>query len=166
MDSQLSLGKDWLDKLLALMNLTAKVNTEGFETLTNDSNSIWLNIDGSGLTPEQIQQFIGSKGEGIDAIQYLANTILNLNSEPESQNSFVIELDGYRVRRNQELADLTKEAVKKVKATGEETEILGLSSAERKQIHSLLQNIDGLSSTSRGQEPDRRLIVQLQSSED
>ncbi|MGD1920806.1 MAG: protein jag [Pleurocapsa sp.] len=165
MDSQLSLGKEWLDRLLALMNLTAKVNTEGFETVNTDLDSIWLNIDGSKLTPEQKKQFVGSKGAGIDAIQYLANTILNLNADPESQNSFVIELDGYRVQRNHELAALTKEAVEKVKSTGEETEILGLSSAERKQIHSLLQNLDGLKSESRGQEPDRRLIVQLQSSE-
>lgn len=166
MDSKLSLGKEWLDRLLALMNLAARVNTEGFETINTDSESSWLNIDGSNLTSEQKQQFIGNKGEAIDAIQYLANTILNLNADPEFQNSFVIELDGYRVQRNQELAVLTKEAVERVKSTGEETEILGLSSAERKQIHSLLQNLDGLNSESRGQEPDRRLIVQLQSSED
>ena len=165
MDSQLSSGKKWLDKLLALMNLTAKVNTEGFETVNADSDSSWLNIDGSELTSEQKQKFIGNKGEGIDAIQYLANTILNLNADPESQNSFVIELDGYRVNRNRELAALTKEAVEQVKNTGQEAEISGLSSAERKQIHSLLENIEGLKSESRGQEPDRRLIVQLQSSE-
>ena len=165
MDSQLSSGKEWLDRLLALMNLTAQVNTEGFETVNSDSGSSWLNIDGSQLSPEQKQKFIGKKGEGIDAIQYLANTILNLNAEPESQNSFVIELDGYRVKRNSELATLTKEAVERVKSTGEEAEIAGLSSAERKQIHSLLQKIEGLESESRGQEPDRRLIVQLQSSE-
>ncbi len=165
MDSQLSSGKEWLDRLLALMNLTANVNTQGFETVETDSDSSWLNIDGSELTPEQKQQFIGKKGEGIDAVQYLANTILNLNAEPEAQNSFVIELDGYRVQRNQELAALTTEAVEQVKSTGEESEISGLSSAERKQIHSLLQNIEGLESESRGQEPNRNLVVKLQSSE-
>lgn len=163
MDSQLSSGKEWLDRLLALMNLTAKVNTEGFETISSDSDSSWLNIDGSELTPEQKERFIGTKGEGIDAIQYLANTILNLNAAPEEQNSYTIELDGYRVQRNQELAALTTEAVEKVKTTGEEAEISGLSSAERKQIHSLLQNIEGLASESRGQEPSRNLIVKLQS---
>ena len=165
MDSQLSSGKEWLDRLLALMNLTAKVNTEGFETLDSNSNSSWLNIDGSDLTPEETQQLIGDKGEGIDAIQYLANTILNLDAEPETQNSFIIELDGYRVRRNQELAILTQDAIERVRNTGEEMEISGLSSAERKQIHSLIEESEGLKSESRGQEPDRRLVVRLQSSE-
>ena len=164
MDSQLSSGKEWLDRLLALMDLTAGVKTEGFETVDADSSN-WLNIDGGELTPEQKERLIGNKGESIDAIQYLANTILNLNADPEAQNSFVIELDGYRVKRNQELATLTEEAIEQVRSTGEEAEIAGLSSAERKQIHSLLEETADLKSESRGQEPDRRLVVRLQSSE-
>ena len=58
---------------------------------------------------------IGNKGESIDAVQYLANTILNLNSDLEKQSAFVVELDGYRVNRNRELAAMTKEAIDKVR---------------------------------------------------
>ncbi|MGF1590052.1 MAG: protein jag [Pleurocapsa sp.] len=161
MENQLGLGKEWLQQLLTLMGLAVEVTTEGFETV-NDSESFWLNIDGSDLSSEQKQQLIGRKGESIDAIQYLANTILNLDTDLAVQSSFVVELDGYRVRRNQELAILTQEAIAKVKETGQEVEISDLSSAERKQIHSLLQDAEGLASESRGQEPDRRLVVRLQ----
>ncbi len=162
MENQLGLGKEWLQQLLTLMGLAAEVETEGFETVTTDSQSCWLNIGCSDLTSEQKQLLIGSQGESIDAIQYLANTILNLDSDLEAQSSFIVELDGYRVKRNQELAILTQEAIAKVKETGQEVEIAGLSSAERKQIHSLLQDVEGLASESRGQEPDRRLVVRLQ----
>lgn len=162
MESQLQSGKQWLEQLLDFMGLAAQVTTEGFETVTTDLKSNWLNIDGINFTPEQRQQVIGNKGESIDAIQYLANTILNLNADPETQNSFVIELDGYRVKRNQELAALTQEAIDRVRETGQEVEIPSLSSAERKQIHSLLENVEDLMTESRGQEPDRRLIVRLQ----
>ena len=144
------------------MYLNAEINTEGFETVTADSESNWLNIDGSNFTPEQKDKLIGNKGEGIDAIQYLANTILNLDVELEEQSSYVIELDGYRVRRNQELTTLTQEAIEKVQETGEEVEIPNLSAAERKQIHSLLESVEGLKSQSRGQEPNRNLVVQPQ----
>ena len=161
MESQLRSGKEWLEQLLNLMNLAANVTTEGFETVKTDSSSKWLNIDSSSFSPAQKQQLIGNKGAGIDAIQYLANTILNLNAEPDSQNSFVIELDGYRVQRNQELAVVTQEAVDRVRETGQEVEIPGLSSAERKQVHYLLQESEDLGSQSRGQEPDRRLVIQL-----
>ena len=165
MESQIQFGKQWLEQLLDFMGLAANVTTEGFETVTNDSNSSWLNIDSSGFTPEQRQQLIGNKGESIDAIQYLANTIINLHAAPEAQNSFVVELDGYRVQRNQELAALTQEAMDRVRETGQELEIRGLSSAERKQIHYLLQNVEDLTTESRGQGTHRRLIVKLKNSE-
>lgn len=162
MESQLGSGKEWLQQLLDLMGLAAEVNTEGFEKVTTDSESNWLDIDGSNFTLEQKEQLIGNKGESIDAIQYLANTVLNLDSDQEVQSSFVVELDGYRVKRNQELATLTQKAIDRVKETGQEVEIPGLSSAERKQIHSLLQDAEGLESESRGQEPERRLVVRPQ----
>ena len=164
MESQLQLGKQWLEELLKLMNLPATVTTEGFEKVATDSNSLWLNINTSNFTPEQIASTIGEGGETIDAIQYLANTILNLNLEPESQRSFTIEIDGYRVKRYYELESLVSETVSKVRQTGEEIEVQGLSSAERKQIHTLLQNSEDLASESRGQEPNRVLVVKLRGS--
>ena len=165
MESQIILGKEWLQQLLDLMGIAAEVETEGFET-TSDSDSSWLNIDGSSITSEQKQRLIGNKGESIDAVQYLANTILNLDRDPEAQSSFVIELDGYRVKRHRELTELTQQAIDKARTTGREVEIPGLSSAERKEIHSLLQDVEDLATESRGQEPNRRLVVLPQSSTD
>lgn len=159
MESQISSGKEWLQQLLALMGLAAEVDTEGFATVESKLDSNWLNIDSSNFSLEQKQLLIGVKGENIDAIQYLLNTILNLSSDPLEQSSFVVELDSYRVNRNQELATLTTEAVEQVKQTGQEVEITGLSSAERKQIHSLLQDVENLTTESRGQEPERKLVI-------
>ncbi|MEO0015504.1 MAG: hypothetical protein RLZZ535_3893 [Cyanobacteriota bacterium] len=159
MESQLSSGKEWLEQLLTLMGVAAVVETEGFETVSADSDFNWLSISADDLTETQKQQLIGNKGESIDAIEYLTNTILNLDTDPEVQSSFVVELDGYRVQRNQELATLTQDAIAQVQSTGEEVAIPGLSSAERKQIHSLLEGSQGLSSESRGQEPNRQLVI-------
>jgi spoIIIJ-associated protein len=158
-ESQLSLGKEWLEQLLTLMGVAAVVETEGFETVSADSDFNWLSISADDLTKTQKQQLIGNKGESIDAIQYLTNTILNLDTDPEVQSSFVVELDGYRVQRNQELATLTQDAIAQVQSTGEAVAIPGLSSAERKQIHSLLEGSTGLISESRGQEPNRQLVI-------
>ena len=164
MESQLKLGKQWLEELLILMNLPATVTTEGFEKVATNSNSLWLSIDTTNFTPEQISAAIGNQGENIDAIQYLANTILNLNLDPESQCSFTIEIDGYRVKRYQELESLVSETVDKVRKSGREVELPGLSSAERKQIHTLLQDSEDLITESRGQEPNRKLVVRLRGS--
>ena len=157
MESQLSSGKEWLEQLLTHMGVAASVETEGFETVNSNSN--WLSISDRDLTEVQKQWLIGSKGESIDAIQYLVNTVLNLGVDQEAKNSFVVELAGYRVKRNRELETLTQDAIALVQSTGEAVEIPGLSSAERKQIHSLMESTPGLRSESRGQEPNRKLVL-------
>lgn len=161
MEDRAQRGKQWLETLLNLIGMTTTATSEGFETIAEDSESCWLNISVDDLTPEQIQLLIGNRGENIDAIQYLANTLLNLSQETELQGSYTIELNGYRVKRYQELLDIADNAAAKVRATGEETEVPNLSSAERKQIHSFLQNSPDLVTESRGQEPDRKLVVKL-----
>lgn len=170
MENQVVRGKDWLDKVLALMGIPATaiatapalLTAEGFDTIPEDiMDSCWLNIEATNLSPEQSQLLIGEKGANIDAIQYLANTLLNINREQDTQGSYTIELDGYRVKRHKELIALLEEATAQVRATGQEFEIDGLSSAERKQMHSFLQNSEDLTTESRGQEPHRKLIVRL-----
>lgn len=161
MDSQVEKGKQWLETLLSLMGLTAAVSTEGFVKIES-SDSDWLNIEAENLTPEQQERLIGDKGENLDAIQYLANTLINLNLDSELQKSLTIELDGYRTKRYNELSSLTESTVEQVRQTGQEVEIPNLSSAERKQIHTMLQDSEDLATESRGQEPNRRLVVRLQ----
>jgi spoIIIJ-associated protein len=161
MENRVERGKQWLETLLTLMGVSATATSEGFPTIAEDRESCWLNIDANLLSPRQIELLIGEKGENIDGIQYLANTILNLIQEPESQGSYTIELNGYRVRRYQELLEIADRAAERVRETGQEIEVPSLSSAERRQIHSFLQNSPDLVTESRGQEPDRKLVVKL-----
>lgn len=162
MESQEEQAKEWLETLLSLMGLSTTVSTEGFERTAGDRDSEWLNIETDNLTPEQQALLIGDRGENLDAMQYLANTLVNLNLDSESQTSLTIELDGYRTKRYEELLSLTESTAERVRQTGEEVEIPNLSSAERKQIHTLLQDAEDLATESRGQEPNRRLVVKLQ----
>lgn len=161
MENQVERGKEWLEKLLALMGVETSVVLEGLDKIVTDTESCWLGIESANLTPQQVNLLIGEKGKNIDAIQYLANIILNIDQESEVQGSYTIELDGYRVKRYQELVALADRAVEQVRNTGQETEIPDLSSAERRQIHALLTNSADLATESRGQEPNRRLVVRL-----
>jgi spoIIIJ-associated protein len=159
-EQQLSRGKEWLEKLLKLMGIATEV------TVREDDNQIqmgscWLIMDHSSLTSEQIEILLGYRGEGIDAIQYLANTILNLDTETEDQQAYTVELNDYRLKRQEELFALAKQVAYEVRQTGQEREINSLSSAERRQIHTFLQDAEDLATESRGQEPDRRLVVRL-----
>jgi spoIIIJ-associated protein len=152
-------GKEWLEKLLDLSGLPTDVKVTDSEDSEVDRPSYWLTIEETKLTSLQIHTLIGQKGEVIDAIQYLANSILNLDDR--EQGSYTIELAGYRLQRQQELQSLATRAAQQVRATGGEVELTSLSSAERRQIHTFLKECDDLETQSRGQEPDRRLVVRM-----
>lgn len=157
-DRQEQLGQQWLEEFLKLANLPAPITTEMKETFSEAS--CWLTIDDSALKPDQIEALIGTQGVALDSIQYLANSTLNLGRAEDQQGAYTIELAGYRQRRQQELLEIANQAAEEVRQTGKEIEIKSLSSAERRQIHTILKESADLATYSRGQEPDRRLVVQ------
>lgn len=152
-DRPIDRGQQWLTQLLSLAACPTEVHAE------EKTDCYWLTIDRKDLTPEQIDILIGSKGAVLDSIQYLANTILNLGQDPDGQAAYTIELNNYRSHRQAELEAIASNAVAHVRETGEEFEIKSLSSAERRQLHNLFKEYDDLETFSRGQEPDRRLVV-------
>lgn len=148
-------GQQWLQELLRI----AKVNAEVISQQSEEC--CWLIINEQNLTPEQIEILIGPDGLALDAMQYLVNTVLNIGRESEEQASYMVELNGYRVRRQQELRSMADYAAIQVRRTGLEFELTSLSAAERRQVHTLLEECEDLETYSRGQEPDRRLVVRL-----
>ncbi|NER81196.1 MAG: RNA-binding protein [Leptolyngbya sp. SIO1D8] len=161
MEKSEQLGIEWLQSLLSLQGLSAQVTASMLED--ECGASCWLTIDDSQLSPEQVEVLLGENGTVIDALQYLANTTLNLGSSPEEQQPYTIELAGHRAKRQAELKALAQEAAEQAQSTGEEFEMVSLSSAERRQVHHFLKAYEGLETFSRGREPDRRLVVrQLQ----
>ena len=169
MEQQIQRGQQWLEQLLQLIGIPAKVGIENAPgsfgdvqtTLSTDLQTCWLTIDETALTPAQTQILIGEDGENIDAIQYLANTLLNIGVTYQEQKAFTVELDGYRLRRQAELLALAEKVARRVRETGQEVEMKSLSSSERRQIHTFLKRTGDLATESRGQEPDRRLVVRL-----
>jgi spoIIIJ-associated protein len=160
-EEMLQSGQQWLTQLLQLMGMKTRVNRGKIEVESDQTTSCWLTIEENDLTPEQVQLLIGEKGETIDAIQYLANSILHLGKDKQGSSYFIIDIQNYRVKRQAELLALAEEVAQKVRETGQEEQMQSLSSVERRQIHSILSKYEDLQTESRGHEPDRRLVVRL-----
>jgi spoIIIJ-associated protein len=158
-EQQLERGQQWLTEFLTLANLAAPVAADMRESYAE--TSCWLTIDHTHLQPTQIEHLLGPNGHVLDSIQYLANTLLNLGQSADQQGAYIIELAGHRQQRQQVLLELAETAAEQVRQTGAEYEMPALSSAERRQIHTILKEQADLETFSRGQEPDRRLVVQL-----
>ena len=157
MENAENIGIEWLRTLLNYQGIAAGIDASMVED--EFGASYWLTINSAGLLPEQLAQLVGEQGQSLDAIQYLANTILNLGRSPEEQQPYTIELAGHRAKRKAELLTIVTEAADKAQTTGEECELAALSSAERRQVHHFFTAVDGLETFSRGREPDRRLVV-------
>ncbi len=170
-DPQLRRAQEWLGTVLDAM---------GFPSQVKIGAEDYLELDAEALTPDQKKILLSSlavqpdesEAEGeppitggivLDALQYLANTILNLNQPEEAQRSYTLELAGYRRKRQEELFSMALEAAEKVRSTQQEFEFKALSSAERRQMHTYLKDeqFADLETYSRGREPDRRLVIRL-----
>ena len=160
-DAQMQRGQQWLTKLLQLMGIKAAIKITKVEQELDGTICCWLAIDESNLTSEQVQIIIGNQGETIDAIQYLANALLHIGVDKTESGYFMIDIGDYRVNSQIELQNIAATIAQKVRETGLEEEIKSLSSVERRQIHSILSQSEDLQTESRGNEPDRRLVVRL-----
>ncbi|WGV23998.1 protein jag [Halotia branconii] len=164
LDSPMQRGQQWLKTLLQLTGVPAEIQGNLATALLQESDAsepdnYWLTIDETNLTPKEIQVLIGPNGSVLDAMQYLANSVLNLNQPQEGQASYTIELNGYRVKRQAEIKAMAEAAADEVRSTGQEVEIKSLSSAERRQVHTFLKDLGDLETFSRGKEPHRHLVV-------
>lgn len=163
MDEKYQRGEAWLSQVMQIVGLPASVHYD--EEQTSQDGSCWLVVDSESLSAEQIETLIGSHGEVLDSLQYLINTTLNLGKSDGQQQPYTVELNGYRARRRLELQAMAEQAAHRVRETDEEYEMAALSSAERRQVHTFLKLFDDLETYSRGQEPDRRLVVRRKSEE-
>ena len=139
----------FLSGLLARMDVQAKMQTS-----EDDDGSI--NIVLSGSDPGAL---IGRRGETLDAMQHLANYVINKGAD----NRVRINLDAenYRQRRNEMLEQLAEKSAQKVMKYRRNITLDPMNAYERHIIHTALQKYNNISTHSVGSEPYRRVVVSL-----
>jgi len=101
---------------------------------------------------------IGRHGQTIDAIQYLANAVVHRRQgEPVE---VVVDAEGYRERRARALCGVADRAVAEAARTGRPVALEPMSAAERKIVHTALQDRGDVTTGSEGDEPNRRVVVE------
>jgi spoIIIJ-associated protein len=101
---------------------------------------------------------IGKHGQTIDALQCLASVVASRVAGPDAKR-VVIDAAGYRERRRAALSYVALSAAKRVLATGEPQVLEPMSAVERKFVHERLKDYEGVTTTSEGDEPTRRVVV-------
>jgi spoIIIJ-associated protein len=100
---------------------------------------------------------IGRHGQTIDAVQVLAATIAGRGEE---RKDVVVDASGYRARRRRTLEALALRSAEEVVRTGGRVELEPMSAAERKVVHTSLQDRRDVVTGSEGDEPNRYVVVE------
>ena len=102
---------------------------------------------------------IGKRGQTLDAIQYL--TSLVVNKEQNAYTRVVVDAENYRAKREKTLELLAVRLANKVTRTKKSVRLEPMNPYERKVIHATLQNHPRVTTRSEGQDPYRRVIIEL-----
>lgn len=148
-------GTDLLDSLRTI--LEKLLDGMGVEDYTVD-----VSIEGeyyrADIESERSIRFvIGRYGETLNAIQHLAQRMLNRLTEDPVE--VVVDADNYRHRRREDLAKLARDVSSKVLEESEEIELEPMIAVERKIIHEAVREIEGVKSHSIGEETNRRVVI-------
>lgn len=113
-----------------------------------------MNISGNDLG-----LLIGRRGQTLDALQYLVNIVANRYSDKYVR--ILLDAENFRERRRKTLEDLADRLAGRVIRSGKEVVLEPMSSQERKVIHAKLQNHARVKTISKGEEPNRRVVITL-----
>jgi spoIIIJ-associated protein len=136
-----------------LTGLLEKMNVYATLVLTDrEDGGINVNIQGPGLG-----SIIGRRGENLDAIQHLANYVVNKDSDRHVHIS--VDAENYRAKREESLVKLAQKMAAKVLKYKRSMALEPMNSYERHVIHTALQDVEGVSTCSTGTEPNRRVVI-------
>jgi spoIIIJ-associated protein len=109
------------------------------------------------LNGKDVSYLVGKHGEVLNAMQYLMNIIAGRTLD----NGVRTIIDGadYRHKREEALVKLARGIAKEVKARGEEAVLDALPAFERRIVHKTLADIEGVTTYSEGEEPNRKVVI-------
>jgi len=136
-----------------LTGLLSRMGTEAdIEIIRRDSKGIVVNLSGANMGA-----IIGRRGETLDAIQHLTNYVINKGNDKHMHIS--VDAESYRAKREESLVHLAEKMAEKVIKYKRSMALEPMNSYERHIIHTALQNYEGVSTSSTGTEPNRRVVV-------
>ena len=109
------------------------------------------------LTGAAMGAIIGRRGETLDAIQHLTNYVVNKDNEKHLRVS--VDAEAYRSKREESLTHLAEKMAEKAIKYKRSMALEPMNSYERHVIHTALQNYEGVTTSSTGVEPNRRVVV-------
>jgi len=140
---------DFVEELLGHMGIDAVAEPN------LDGGHMYVDIVGD--DEDDMALLIGRHGQTLDAIQELTRTIVARRLDERIR--VIVDVEDYRKRREDRLEQRAREVAARVLRSGKEEELEPMNPYERKIVHDAVAKVDGVESVSRGEEPDRAVVI-------
>ncbi len=148
-DAQAESIEGFLDGLVAAFGVEAEIRKEKV-----DDETIELDLVG-----DDLGLLIGPKGRTLWAIQELSRTVVQRQASGTHHGRVRVDVGGYRQRRKEALERFTQQVAAEVQESGVARSLEPMGAADRKIVHDTVNEMDGISTTSEGEEPRRRVVI-------
>jgi len=136
-----------LDNILGLLLL------EGSYDIQDSEGSLNVSIETS-----DAGRLIGFKGESLNALQTIVNQIMFKGQQGDLKH-IILDVGGWREAKESELTKKANDWIAEVKETGREIELEPMPSWQRRIVHMVIQDTEGVTSESMGEGADRHLVI-------
>jgi spoIIIJ-associated protein len=152
-ESILEVSKTVVTELLEKMKVRARVSAHRVEAETpNQQPTVMIEIQGDDLS-----YLIGRRSETLNALQYISGLIVG--KEVGHWVHIMIDIQGYRSRRDRQLRQLANRLADQVARTGRRQTLEPMPANERRIIHLELRNHPTVTTESVGEEPNRKVTI-------
>lgn len=149
MDEQADIIEDFLDGLVEAFGFEASLDRASID---EEMLEVQVNADDLGL-------LIGPKGATLSAVQELARMVLQRKATGTYEGRVRIDIGGYRGRRKVALERFATDIAEQVRSSGTAKVLEPMHPADRKIVHDTVNGIDGVTTSSEGDEPYRRVVI-------
>lgn len=145
----ISEANNFLREVLNSMKIKAEIK------IKEENNDIKINLVGPSMGI-----LIGYRGETLDSLQYLVSLVVNKDHNIEYKR-VILDTENYRFNRQETLKKLASKMAYKVRVGGKTLKLEPMNPYERRVIHSTLQSDPYVKTYSEGDEPYRRVVIEL-----
>ena len=145
-EEQAEVITQFLDGLLDSFGLEGDVQT------SVDGDTVIANVVG-----DQTEALVGTKGVILQAVHELTRTVVQRRTHEGVR--LRLDIAGYAERRREALKIYAGRLAEQVMEDGQERMLEPMNASDRKVIHDAVQEIDGVSSYSEGEEPRRSVVI-------
>ena len=139
-------ARSLVEGLLKHMGVRAQVSVRvGTEPITLD------------ITGRDLGALIGWRGETLRALQSVTNVMVGKHLDEGER--VIVDVERYRQRREHTVREIAMRAARQVKMTGDAITLDAMQPFERRAIHLALEDDPDVTSSSIGEEPERRVVV-------